>query len=324
MAADTTQDRREETQVHGAWANLKTALNDRLLGQAAVVDELMATLLAGGHALLEGPPGLGKTQLATELGRRTDLTTQRIQFTPDLMPGDVTGSDIYQPDAEEAFTFMPGPVFTHLLIADEINRATPRTQSALLEAMQEGHVTVGGRTRPLPEPFMVVATQNPLEMQGTYPLPEAQLDRFSVKINVPRPSERDLQKILKQPPADVHHDPLMHAQDVLESRELSAAQPVADAAIAYVARLVEATHHDPRLALGSSPRGGQAIVRLAQAFSLMAGRAYVDLPDLKRAVRPALRHRVTLALDAQLDGTTPDSVLAELVARTPVEPPAAP
>lgn len=292
-----------------------------LVGQEDVVDELVATLLAGGHALLEGPPGLGKTQLATELGHLTDLSVKRIQFTPDLMPGDVTGSDIYQPDAPNMFQFAPGPIFTNLLIADELNRATPRTQSALLEAMQERRVTVGGETRPLPHPFMVVATQNPLEMQGTYPLPEAQLDRFTVKINVTRPSETDLHAILKRPTADTPPAAVMGTEDVMEARAATAAQPIADAAVAYVARLIEATHHEPRLAFGASPRGGQAIVRLAQAWSLMAGRPYVDLPDLRRAVTPALRHRVSLALDAQLDGTTADGVIADLVARTPVEPP---
>jgi MoxR-like ATPase len=244
-----------------------------------------------------------------------------VQFTPDLMPADVTGSTVFVEEAREhRFEFQPGPVFHHVLLADEINRATPKTQSALLEAMQERAVTVAGVRHPLPEPFMVLATQNPIEMEGTYPLPEAQLDRFLFKVTVPRPDAATLQSVLVAttgeegpPPRDIiPRETFLHMQATLR------AVPIAERALSWVVELVEATHVHPLVRLGASPRGAQALVLAAKGYALAAGRPFVEIADLERAAAPALRHRLLLSFEAEVEGIASDQVVREALEQVAV------
>ncbi|HLU83748.1 MAG TPA: AAA family ATPase, partial [Trueperaceae bacterium] len=246
----------------------------------------------------------------------TDLSFARIQFTPDLMPADVTGTTVFLEGGPEArFEFQPGPVFTNVLLADEINRATPKSQSALLEAMQERAVTVAGVRHELAEPFMVLATQNPLEMEGTYPLPEAQLDRFLFKILISRPDAATLQRILlvTTGTSETDVEQVFSRAELLELQRMLRAVPVAEAALAHVVKIVEATHHHPLVRLGASPRGAQAITLAAKGFALAAGRPNVELDDIRRAVGPSLRHRLLLSFEAEVEGADPDRILREVV-----------
>lgn len=299
------------------FARLRDAIARVILGQRALVEDLLIAALARGHVLVEGAPGLGKTRLVRAFADATALTFGRVQFTPDLMPADVTGSTVFVEEARERrFEFQPGPVFHHVLLADEINRATPKTQSALLEAMQERAVTVGGVRHELPDPFVVLATQNPIEMEGTYPLPEAQLDRFLFKVLVPRPDAATLRAVLvattgeeAAPPRDV-----VSREAFLEMQTLLRAVPVASSALEWVVGLVEATHDHPMVRLGASPRGAQAIVLAAKGYALAAGRPHVELDDLRRAALPALRHRLLLSFEAEVEGVDPDRVVSEAVA----------
>jgi MoxR-like ATPase len=295
--------------VSDAANRLKRSLESVLIGQGVVVENLIATALAGGHALLEGVPGLGKTLLAQNFARAANLEYRRIQFTPDLMPADVTGTQVIDNSSGAlAYRFQRGPVFAQLLLADEINRATPKTQSALLEAMQEGAVTAAGERLELPQPFCVIATQNPLEMEGTYPLPEAQLDRFLAKIEFQRPSPETLKKILEagQPqPAQAALQP----GELLELRRVTAAVPVSQPMLEYVVGLVEASHHDTRVRYGLSPRGAQALLGLARAFALMSSRAFVSREDVLRALPLAANHRVIMGFEAELEGVQVADVL---------------
>ena len=305
---------------------LKEAVQRAILGQDRVVEDLLVVVLAGGHALLEGAPGLGKTRLVRALADATELSFGRIQFTPDLMPADVTGTTMLNTASSNTtggaggegglhFTFQPGPVFANVLLADEINRATPKTQSALLEAMQERSVTVSGELHALPHPFTVLATQNPLEMEGTYPLPEAQLDRFLFKILVPRPDAETLTRILAattgseedKVPQVFSHDELVEFQGLLRT------VPISSRALEFVVNLVEASHAHPLVQLGASPRGAQATVLAAKGYALAAGRPHVELDDLRRAAPAALRHRLLLNFEAEVAGTTPDEVITELL-----------
>lgn len=291
---------------------IRTALNDVIVGQEAVTEQVLASALAGGNVLLEGVPGLGKTELVKTFARLSGLEFSRIQFTPDLMPADVTGSHVFH--EESGFTFQPGPIFTNVLLADEINRATPKTQSALLEAMQERSVTTGGEHRALPHPFMVLATQNPIEMEGTYPLPEAQLDRFLLNIVIERPSREALTKILAlttgAPAADI---PPVLAPDGLEQlQRATRAVPLADALTEFIVDLIERTHTHKAVRLGASPRGAQALVLVSKAFALLAGRSFVEREDVVHAMLPALRHRLLLTFEAELDGVSVDTVIQEL------------
>lgn len=296
---------------------IRKAINRIIVGQEPVTEQVLASALAGGNVLLEGVPGLGKTELVKTFAQLSGLSFARIQFTPDLMPADVTGSHVFHD--ESGFTFQPGPVFTNVLLADEINRATPKTQSALLEAMQERAVTTGGERRTLPEPFLVLATQNPLEMEGTYPLPEAQLDRFLLKIVIERPSREALMRILSlttgsEQPAIT---PVLPPGELLRLQRATRAIPLADSLTELIVELVERTHHHPAVRLGASPRGAQALVLVSKAFALLAGRSFVEREDFEQALLPALRHRILLTFDAELDGTNVDTVLSELRAALP-------
>jgi len=303
-------------------ARLRAELARTFLGQSEVVELLLLTVLAEGHALLEGAPGLGKTTLVKGLTAALELSFARIQFTPDLMPADILGTRILEETASggHAFRFEPGPIFAHLVLADEINRATPRTQSALLEAMQEHQVTAFGETRPLPEPFCVVATQNPIEMEGTYPLPEAQLDRFLCKVALASPGEQELVAILEATtrarPAP--RGPVLAAADVLAMRALVREVPVASELVRRVARLVRATDPENELAppavrtavrYGASPRGGQALLLLAKARALIEGRPWVTEEDLERLAVPALRHRLVLSFEGEASGEGADPLV---------------
>ncbi|MGH2522672.1 MAG: AAA family ATPase [Anaerolineales bacterium] len=297
-----------------------------LVGQEALVRQMLITLLAGGNALLEGVPGLGKTLLVRTLAQVVSGTFSRIQFTPDLMPADIVGTMVLTEDeaGRRAFRFEPGPVFANLLLADEINRATPRTQSALLEAMQEQCVTVGRATHNLPNPFFVLATQNPLEMEGTYPLPEAQLDRFFFKINVAFPTEDELIEIARRTTGAETPvpSPVVNGPTVLAMQRLARQVPVAEHVTRYAARLVLATHPEngraaplarKHLRYGASPRGLQALILAAKIAALLDSRAAASIEDIQASALPALRHRVILNFEAQAEGVNPDEVLAEVI-----------
>jgi MoxR-like ATPase len=301
-----------------------------MVGQANVVRDVLICLIAGGHALLEGVPGLGKTMLVRTLAESLDLDFSRIQFTPDLMPADITGTNILVEDPEggRQFAFQPGPVFANLLLADEINRATPKTQSALLEAMAEKTVTVANQIHELDEPFFVLATQNPLEMEGTYPLPEAQLDRFFFKLVVPYPSGEDLTEIVRRttapamPEATKVADGTVIRQMGLLSRQV----PIAGSVTDYVVRMTLATHPENAEApdvvrryvrYGVSPRGAQAIVLGSKIRALIEGRLNVAYDDVRAVAAPALRHRLILNFDAESSGVIADDVLGQLIVSLP-------
>ncbi|MCB9914172.1 MAG: AAA family ATPase [Planctomycetes bacterium] len=308
-------------------ADLERAIEEVFLGHHEVVEELLLAILAGGHALLEGAPGLGKTTLVRTLARVLGLDFRRIQFTPDLMPPDVLGTRILveDPGGGRRFEFQRGPIFCNVVLADEINRATPRTQSALLEAMGEGQVTVFGETSVLAPPFFVIATQNPIEMEGTYPLPEAQLDRFLVKVLLPTPQERDLARILdettgapKPPTAAV-----VGAAEVLDMQRLVREVPASSDMVRLAARLVRATHPDDERApevvrryvrFGASPRGGQALLLAAKARALVHGRLHVAAEDLAALAPAALRHRLILNYEGEAARVTPDELVAAALA----------
>ena len=301
-----------------------------MVGQADVVRDVLICLIAGGHALLEGVPGLGKTMLVRTLAEALELAFSRIQFTPDLMPADITGTNILVEDPEggRQFAFQPGPVFANLLLADEINRATPKTQSALLEAMAEKTVTVANEIHLLEEPFFVLATQNPLEMEGTYPLPEAQLDRFFFKLVVPYPSGEDLTEIVRRTTAPAMQEAAKVANGAVirQMGLLSRQVPIASSVTDYVVRMTLATHPENAEApdvvrryvrYGVSPRGAQAIVLGSKIRALIEGRLNVAYDDVRAVAAPALRHRLILNFDAESSGVTADDVLGQLVASLP-------
>jgi MoxR-like ATPase len=301
-----------------------------IVGHEQAAGEVLTCILAGGHALLEGVPGIGKTLLVRTLADVLDLSFSRIQFTPDLMPADITGTSIVEADeaGTKSFRFQPGPIFANLVLADEINRATPKTQSALLEAMQEHTVSVARTTHRLPEPFFVLATQNPLEMEGTYPLPEAQLDRFMLKVIVGSPDVDQLVGILDRTTgSDVPRaSTVADARGVLGMQELVRRIPAAEVVKNYVARIVRATHPEAELApalarkyvrYGSSPRGAQAILLASKVRALRAGRSNVAFEDVRAVVAPALRHRLILSFEGQADGVVADDLLDEIVRSLP-------
>jgi len=304
-----------------------------IVGQQQLVRQTLISLLAGSHALLEGVPGLGKTMLVRTMAEALELGFSRIQFTPDLMPADIVGTNIIvEEGGERKFRFQPGPIFSNLVLADEINRATPKTQSALLEAMQEHRVTVAKQQYVLTEPFFVLATQNPLEMEGTYPLPEAQLDRFFFKIDVPFPSEEDLMAIMERTTgtAQITVGKAASGADVTAMQRIAREVPIATHVMAYAIRILRGTHPDtdgaPELVrkyvrYGGSPRGAQAIVLGAKIHALLEGRFNVAFSDVQAVAAPALRHRVILNFEGEAEGISTDSVVRAIIAETPTEAP---
>jgi len=312
-------------ELRGALAGLRTEVGKAVVGQDAAVSGLIIALLCRGHALLEGVPGVAKTLLVRTLSTALSLDTKRVQFTPDLMPGDVTGSLVY--DARTAqFSFREGPVFTNLLLADEINRTPPKTQASLLEAMEERQVSVDGTPRPLPDPFLVIATQNPVEYEGTYPLPEAQLDRFLLKLTLPLPERAQEIEVLRRhaagfDPRDLAAAgvrPVTDAAQLARARAEVAQVQIAPEVMGYVVDICRATRQSPSLSLGVSPRGATALLATARAWAWLAGRGYVTPDDVKALAHPTLRHRVQLRAEAELEGVTAESVLDTVLSAVPV------
>jgi MoxR-like ATPase len=307
-------------QAAAALGELRIAIGQAMVGQSAVIDQVLAALVASGHVLIEGVPGLGKTLLVRAMAQALSLPYARVQFTPDMMPSDITGHAMLDPATRE-LRVLRGPVFTHILLADEINRAPAKTQSALLEVMQEYQVTLEGQTHPLPKPFMVLATQNPVETEGTYPLPEAQLDRFLFKIDIGYPPIAEEVAIVSRVTTGQAGDelpldgvrPCLDQTGVSVLQQLAANQRVDQQVIDYAVRLVRATRAYPGIAIGSGSRGALALVRGARAMALVEGRDYGTPDDIKRVALPALRHRVALAPDAMLEGRNVDDVLSALV-----------
>lgn len=304
---------------------VKEEISKGIIGQNSVIDQVIIGILAGGNILLEGLPGLGKTQLVKTISKVMNLSFSRIQFTPDLMPSDVTGTDIIIKDQEGSkFQYKKGPIFANLVLADEINRATPKTQSALLEAMQEGTVTVGRNSYELPQPFMVLATQNPIEMEGTYPLPEAQLDRFLFKTNVEFPNLQELSSIVDITVTNekVHLEHVIDGEKILEIRKVAREIPIASSVKEFALKIILYTHPEREnspeatkkyIRYGSSPRGAQSLISTAKVRALMQGRYNVAFEDIEYASYPALRHRILLNFEALSEGVTSEQIIKEIL-----------
>jgi len=307
---------------------IESQIAREIVGQRSVIRQVIMAILAGGNVLLEGVPGLGKTRLVRTISRVLDLSFNRIQFTPDLMPADVTGTNIVirAESRNSRFEFQPGPIFSNIVLADEINRATPKTQSALLEAMQEHTVTVSGVTRKLPQPFFVLATQNPIEQEGTYPLPEAQLDRFLFKILVDFPSLDELHDIVDMTTSgnEVHAQRVADGQIIMQLRAVAAGIPIARSVLDYALRLVLATHPEREespevvkryIRYGASPRGAQAIVTTSKVRAIMEGRYNVSFDDIRYTAYPALRHRIFLNFEGMAEGKSPDDLIGDIISQ---------
>jgi MoxR-like ATPase len=320
----TADDAARAEAARAALVRLRAEVGKVVVGQDGVIFGLLTALLCQGHVLLEGVPGVAKTLMVRAIGAALSLDARRVQFTPDLMPGDVTGSLIFDSHTTE-FRFRPGPVFTNLMLADEINRTPPKTQAALLEAMEERQVSVDGAAHPLPDPFIVVATQNPIEYEGTYPLPEAQLDRFLLKLTVPLPSRDEELGVLR-----AHHAgfdprdlgaagvvPVAGAGDLAVGRAAVRRVGIAEPVLGYIVDICRATRMSPSLELGASPRGATALLHTTKALAWLYGRDYVTPDDVKALVLPTLRHRVRLRAEAALEGATVDAVMAAVLASVP-------
>lgn len=306
--------------LDGLYQTIRSEISKVIFGQEEVIEFSLAALFSSGHVLLEGPPGVAKTLLVKTIAATLNLPYSRVQMTPDLLPNDITGSTVYREDTHE-FEFKPGPVFTSFLLADEINRASARTQSALLEAMQELSVTYGGTTRPLPEPFITFATENPIEQEGTYPLPLAQLDRFMFKVNVSYPAAEDEQKILREhhatgartDPSQMGVQPVLSGEQIVAARQMIRETHVREEVIGYVQRLMHVSRNSDALSVGGSPRSGLMLLMGAKSLARFAGRDFVTPDDIQSAFLPALRHRVVLSPSAELEGLAPDQVLGRLL-----------
>jgi MoxR-like ATPase len=335
-SAITTADTRQELEAMQAdLATLVREVQRVIVGQDRVIGSVITCMLAGGHGLLEGVPGLGKTLMIRTLARAVHLDFNRIQFTPDLMPADIVGTSVLlqgegNMSGTPALQYQPGPIFANIVLADEINRATPKTQSALLEAMAEGTVTAAGQTRSLPDPFLVLATQNPLEMEGTYPLPEAQLDRFMLKVHVGFPGEDELMSILDRTTGNDVADvkPVIDGKRILQIRELVRAMPVTDSLTRYVVRVLRGTHpDDPRapdlvkryVRFGASPRGAQAMLLAARIRCSMDGRLTPSIEDVRGVAGEALRHRVILNFEGEAEGISIDACIQQVLDRVPAD-----
>ena len=328
--SDSDDVRAEVDAFRASIATLKDEIAKTIVGNESVVDGVLTCLLAGGHALLEGVPGLGKTMLVKTLAEALSLQFSRVQFTPDLMPADILGTTVIDETTAggKVFEFRKGPIFANIVLADEINRATPKTQSALLEAMQEHRVSVGKRTHVLDEPFVVLATQNPLEMEGTYPLPEAQLDRFLFKLHVPFPNREELHAILDLTTGHVRTErtAVLHREDILRMQGLVRRVPVARHVQDYAIRLVQGTHPDgpdaPEICtrfvrFGASPRGAQAVLLAAKIRALFEGRFAASIDDIRAVALPALRHRVLLNFEGEAEGMKTDQVIEAIIKALP-------
>jgi MoxR-like ATPase len=299
---------------------VRAAVASVVVGNAEALEQLLVALLCRSHALIEDVPGVGKTLLARSMAAVMGCTFRRIQFTPDVLPSDITGSSVYNQHTTE-FEFRPGPVFTQVLLADEINRATPRTQSALLEAMEERQVTVDGQTAALPEPFLVLATQNPIELEGTFPLPEAQLDRFGIRVTLGYPSVEEEHAILTRFEDDdpfARLTPVVSAEEVVSLQERRGQIVVSDPVRTYLVDLVRATRDDERVALGVSPRGALSLHRAIQARALLQGRSFAIPDDVKALAVPVLAHRIIVTAHARLRGESAGAILSRLLGSVPV------
>jgi len=329
-----TTDRDAVERLGAAYQKITSELSKTIVGQKQVIEELMIALLAGGHCLLLGVPGLAKTLMVRTLAETLNLTFNRIQFTPDLMPADITGTEVIQEDKRTGareFRFLEGPVFANVVLADEINRTPPKTQAALLEAMQEHQVTAGGKRHQLPEPFFVLATQNPIEQEGTYPLPEAQLDRFMFEVLVDYPDEEEELAIVRQTTADQkpHVDKVLSYEDVRELQTVVRRVPVADHVIRYAmqfARLTRRTQgevpefiHD-YVSWGAGPRASQCLILGAKVRAMLHGRSYVSTEDVRAVAGPVLRHRIITNFNAEADGVTADEIVKRLADVIPADP----
>jgi MoxR-like ATPase len=329
MSSDALVSLERLREVHG---RMKTELSRAIVGQEEVIDQLLLAVLCRGHCLLEGVPGLAKTLLISSLAKTLDLTFHRIQFTPDLMPGDITGTQLLHIDPEtnaRSFRFAPGPIFANVVLADEINRTPPKTQAALLESMVEGQVSAGGERHPLPDPFFVLATQNPIEQEGTYPLPEAQLDRFMFKVRVQYPTAVEEREILRRTTGSAHDEPgrVIDGPELLELQRAVRAIPVSDHLYDYALALTRGTrvHGEEPLSFlrewvnwGAGPRASQFLVLGAKAHAALAGRNHVAVEDVKAVALPVLRHRILVNFSATAEGMTPDHIVERML--TEVDP----